>query len=47
MQPHDMNDTGGAKELAHYRIEVAKEDLQAVNLHISCMVRFGESIFGV
>ena len=29
MQPHDMNDTGGAKELAHYRIEVAKEDLRA------------------
>lgn len=29
---HELNDVGGAKELAKYRIEVAKEDLAAAQL---------------
>ena len=27
--PHELNDVGGAKELAGYRLQVAKEDLAA------------------
>ncbi len=35
MQP-DLDDMGGAKELALYRIGVAKEDLEAAEMNFEC-----------